>query len=294
MKPVIIIALAVVIIIAVVVGIAISMNVMEETRNANFVANLNRCDYILPNVNFMNPNSIEVSREWERCYDQTISKYGTSADKLQWGLDKQELELVRQNPHGTDDPCTDMYEMKDTSYSGIQNQIKLIERCRESELYPITDFAGCVYDAEKGWQYYVDRYYKEKTYKDWFDERFFPITIIEAVDFAESKTDEKLITVDWLTNAEYYSIKYSSPGGCNDHAEQRIDFAGCVYDAKQGGQYYVDRYDDEKTYRDWFDERFFPITIIEAVDFAESKTVKGLITTPRLTNAEYYSAEWGD
>ena len=281
------------IIIAVVVGITISMNVMEETRNANFVANLNRCDYILPNVNFMNPNSIEVSREWERCYDQTISKYGTNDDKLQWSLDKQELELSRQNPHGTNDPCTDIFKMKDT-YTGIQDQLKIIEKCMGRGNAQITDFAGCVYDAEKGWQYYVDRYYKEKTYKDWFDERFFPITIIEAVDFAESKTDEKLITVDWLTNAEYYSIKYSSPGGCNDHAEQRIDFAGCVYDAKQGGQYYVDRYDDEKTYRDWFDERFFPITIIEAVDFAESKTVKGLITTPRLTNAEYYSAECGD
>jgi len=27
------------------------------------------------------------------------------------------------------------------------------------------------------------------------------------LDFAESKTDEKLITTEWLTNAEYYSAE---------------------------------------------------------------------------------------
>ncbi len=121
MKPVIIIAIVFGIGIVV---IGLTMNGMEESRIQNFNAGLQQCDYILPYVNFMNPNSIEVSREWEVCYDKIISKYGTEDDQQQWVLDKQELELVRQNPHGTPD---DIFSMPST-YSETMNALDELYR----------------------------------------------------------------------------------------------------------------------------------------------------------------------
>mgnify|MGYP000689231814 CR=1 FL=1 len=92
---------------------------------------------------------------------------------------------------------------------------------------------------------------------------------------------------DSKEHSMYLSIISKNLG--ND--SQITDFAGCIYDAKQGGQYYIDRYDKEKTYREWFDERFSALAITEAVDFAESQNID---EAPWLTNAEYYSTECGD
>jgi hypothetical protein len=85
--------------------------------------------------------------------------------------------------------------------------LEQLQQCWDSHHEPARDFAGCIYDVEKGRQYFIDRYYEEQPYRDWFDERFFPMTIIEAVDYAESKTPKELITTEWLTNAEYYSTE---------------------------------------------------------------------------------------
>src|SRR3972149_3458426 len=84
-------------------------------------------------------------------------------------------------------------------------------------------------DPKKGAQYYLDRYNNEKSYKDWFDSNFPDYTIEEAIELAIPG-----------------SISESEP-------ESNVpDFV----DPKKGAQYYLDRYNNEKSYKDWFDSNF--------------------------------------
>ncbi len=100
-------------------------------------------------------------------------------------------------------------------------------------------------DPKQGAQYYLDRYNNEPVYKEWFDTNYPDYTIEEAIEL---------------------SIPDAFP-----EPEPPKKLAPFV-DPKQDPQYYIDRYNNEPTYKDWFDESFPDQTIYEAVGVEPPKT----------------------
>ena len=100
-------------------------------------------------------------------------------------------------------------------------------------------------DPKKGAQYYLDRYNKEPAYKKWFDSNFPDYTIEEAIELA-------------------------IPGSFSE-PEPPKNIAPFV-DPDEDPQYYIDRYNNEPTYKAWFDENFPNQTIYEAVGVEPPKT----------------------
>ncbi len=97
-------------------------------------------------------------------------------------------------------------------------------------------------DPAQGGQYYLDRYNNEPAYKDWFNTHFPDFTIEEAIELAipgffSANTSEKPI----------------------------LSFV----DTSRDPQYYIDRYNNEPSYKDWFDSNFPDYTIYEAVGVHE-------------------------
>jgi hypothetical protein len=95
-------------------------------------------------------------------------------------------------------------------------------------------------DPKKGAQYYLDRY-KEPAYKAWFDENYPGYTIQDAIELA-------------IPDA------FSEP----EPEENVPNFI----DPKKGAQYYLDRYNNEKSYKAWFDNNYPSYTIEEAIELA--------------------------
>jgi len=100
-------------------------------------------------------------------------------------------------------------------------------------------------DPKKGAQYYLDRYNDEPAYKKWFDSNFPDYTIEEAIELA-------------IPDA------FSEP-----EPEKKI---APFVDPDEDPQYYIDRYNNESTYKAWFDENFPDQTIYEAVGVEAPKT----------------------
>ena len=100
-------------------------------------------------------------------------------------------------------------------------------------------------DPKKGVQYYLDRYNDEPAYKKWFDSNFPDYTIDEAIELA-------------IPDA------FSEP-----EPEKKI---APFVDPDEDPQYYIDRYNNEPTYKKWFDENFPDQTIYEAVGVEVPKT----------------------
>jgi len=104
-----------------------------------------------------------------------------------------------------------------------------------AEPEPISKIASFV-DLNKDPQYYVDRYNNESTYKEWFDTNYPGITIQEAVGLSDILEEVLIIT--------------NIPG---------------FPDPEKEPQYYVDRYNNESTYKEWFDSNFPGQSIYEVV-----------------------------
>jgi len=139
-------------------------------------------------------------------------------------------------------------------------------------------------DPQKDPQSYVDRYNKEVSYKEWFDENYPDYTIYEAVGLAKP-TKEKVPA--WIkNNAEWWS-----EGQIDDRTfvsgiqflitEKIIDIPDLpeqesekprpsFVDPQKDPQSYVDRYNKEVSYKEWFDENYPDYTIEEAVGMPES------------------------
>ena len=109
---------------------------------------------------------------------------------------------------------------------------------------PVTNVPDFV-DPKQGAQYYLDRYNDEPAYKEWFDTNYPDYTIQEAIELA-------------IPNAfpEPPPVKELAP----------------FVDPNQDPQYYIDRYNNEPTYKDWFNENFPEKTIYEAVGVEPPKT----------------------
>ena len=91
-------------------------------------------------------------------------------------------------------------------------------------------------EVDKGAQYYLDRYKNEVAYKAWFDSNFPDYTIQEAIELA-------------------------IPDAFSDEEKPILPFV----DPTQDPQYYIDRYNNEASYKAWFDSNFPDYTIEEAV-----------------------------
>ena len=157
-------------------------------------------------------------------------------------------------------------------------------------------------DPKQGAQYYLDRYNDEPVYKEWFDTNYPDYTIKEAIELAipdafakPEPTSNVPNFVDPKQGAQYYldryndepvykewfdtnypdytikeAIKLAIPDAFPepDPSKQLAPFV----DPKQDPQYYIDRYNNEPTYKDWFDENFPDQSIYEAVGVDPPKT----------------------
>ncbi|HEY7368118.1 MAG TPA: CFI-box-CTERM domain-containing protein [Nitrosopumilaceae archaeon] len=115
----------------------------------------------------------------------------------------------------------------------------------EPEPEPTTKIPDFI-DPKKGAQYYLDRYNNEPAYKKWFDTNYPDYTIQEAIELA-------------------------IPGSFSeDSAKPILPFV----DPKKDPQYYIDRYNNEPSYKSWFDENFPDYTIFEAVGVEEPEEIE--------------------
>ncbi|MDC8438062.1 MAG: fibronectin type III domain-containing protein, partial [Candidatus Nitrosotenuis sp.] len=100
-------------------------------------------------------------------------------------------------------------------------------------------------DPKKDPMHYVNRYNNEPVYKDWFDRNFPEMTIYEAVG---------------LPNPEDEVPDFEPP----PPESIKTRFASFV-DPKQDPMHYVNRYNSEIPYKNWFDATFPGESIYEAV-----------------------------
>ena len=88
----------------------------------------------------------------------------------------------------------------------IEQKIMNIPNLQKFEPEPILHFI----DVEKGTQHYIDRYYHDDVYRDWFDSNFPEYTIEEAVGLPSDpvipdwiKNNAKLWTEDMITDSDF-------------------------------------------------------------------------------------------
>ena len=164
----------------------------------------------------------------------------------------------------------------------------------EDKIEPISKIASFV-DPKKDPQHYVDRYNNEQRYQEWFDTNHPDRTIYEAVGLEdpESKTDPKLEEpkapvskiasfVDPSKDPQYYVDRYNNEQRYKDWFDTNFPEYSSIYkaagleepdskktmpfvDPKLDPQYYVDRYNTESSYREWFDASYPDYSIYEAV-----------------------------
>ncbi len=100
-------------------------------------------------------------------------------------------------------------------------------------------------DPAKDPQYYIDRYDNEVAYKTWFDSNYPNLTIEEAVGI----TKEPVLEV----------TKTSIPG---------------FPDPTKDPQHYIDRYNNEPAYKEWFDRNFPNQSIYDVVGISDPQEIQ--------------------
>ncbi|HEU03928.1 MAG TPA: hypothetical protein ENH95_02235 [Nitrosopumilus sp.] len=101
-------------------------------------------------------------------------------------------------------------------------------------------------DPSKNPQHYLDRYYNEPIYKEWFDKNFPGLTIEKAVGFEFVSSFTETIEAN-LENDESILASFVDPS--------------------KDPQHYLDRYYNEPIYKEWFDKNYPELTIEKAVVF---------------------------
>ncbi len=97
---------------------------------------------------------------------------------------------------------------------------------------------GHFFDSKKGVKYYLDRYNKEHIFKDWFDTTFPNYTIKEALELAIPCTFPK---------------------------EQPQPNALDTFDLNKDLQNYIDIYNNDSMYKEWFDRKYPGQSIYEII-----------------------------
>jgi len=167
------------------------------------------------------------------------------------------------------------------------------------EPQPVSNIPDFV-DPKQGAQYYLDRYNDEPVYKEWFDTNYPDYTIEQAIELAipdafPEPTSNTPNFVDPKQGAQYYLDRYNNEPAYKDWFDtnypdytikEAIELAipdafpepeppkkiAPFVDPLQDPQYYIDRYNNEPTYKDWFDENFPDQTIYDAVGVEPPKT----------------------
>jgi len=138
---------------------------------------------------------------------------------------------------------------------------KASSKTTESEPEPISKIASFV-DPTKDPQHYIDRYNNELAYKEWFDSNYPDITIDEAVGL------DKII----------------------EEPKHIVDISEFI-DPNVDSQYYIDRYNNELAYKEWFDSNYPEFTIYEAVglipvESTQDDSLDSIIIEPPLPTQE--------
>jgi hypothetical protein len=138
---------------------------------------------------------------------------------------------------------------------------KASSKTTESEPEPISKIASFV-DPTKDPQHYIDRYNNELAYKEWFDSNYPDITIDEAVGLDNIIEEPKHI----------------------------VDISEFI-DPNVDSQYYIDRYNNELAYKEWFDSNYSEFTIYEAVglipvESTQDDSVDSIIIEPPIPTQE--------
>ena len=110
-------------------------------------------------------------------------------------------------------------------------------------------------EVDKDPQYYIDRYNNEVAYKSWFDTNYPNLTIEEAVGLAQPEQE---------------IVKNTIPG---------------FPDPAKSSQYYLDRYNTEPAYQEWFDRNFPNQSIYEVIGI-ESPQVAEQNPIPTIENED--------
>ena len=98
------------------------------------------------------------------------------------------------------------------------------------------------FDSKKGGKYYLDRYNKEQIFKDWFDITFPNHTIKETLELAIPCTFSK---------------------------EQSQSNALDTFDPNKDLQNYIDIYNNDTMYKEWFDRKYPGQSIYEIIGMLE-------------------------
>jgi hypothetical protein len=153
-----------------------------------------------------------------------------------------------------------VFNLQDLSqYPVITTNSQTIES--EPEPGPISKIASFV-DSTKDPQHYIDRYNNELAYKEWFDSNYPDITIEEAVGLTKIIEEPKqIVKISQFINPDVDS------------------------------QYYIDRYNNELAYKEWFDSNYPNLTIYDAVgitqvESTEDQLMDSIINEPPISTQE--------
>jgi len=138
-------------------------------------------------------------------------------------------------------------------------------------------------DPEKDLQHYLDRYNNEPNYADWFDRNFPGMTMEEVLVKQKSTSSTKVPGFpDPEKDLQHYLDRYNNEPNYADWFDR--NFPGMTMeevlvkqkstsstkvpgfpDPEKDLQHYLDRYNNEPNYADWFDRNFPGMTMEEAV-----------------------------
>jgi len=172
-----------------------------------------------------------------------------------------------------------VYAINSAGTSEPSNAASLIIQSSEPEPDPEPQEkkAPSFIDTSKDAQYYIDRYNNQPDYKDWFDTNYPDYTFDEAIALAypEPEPDPEPIP---------------DPEPEPKPKKQQKPILPFV-DQTKDPQYYIDRYNNEETYMEWFDSTFPDYTIEEAVGLVveepvESKPILDFVDTSK--DPQYY------
>ncbi len=197
-----------------------------------------------------------------------------------------------------------VYAINSAGTGDPSNPVSLIIQSDEPDPEPQEKKAPSFIDTSKDAQYYIDRYNNEPAYKDWFATNYPDYTFDEAIALAypepepdpepvpdpepepKPKKDQKPILpfVDQTKDPQYYIDRYNSEETYMEWFDSTFpdytieEAVGLVVeeppeskpildfvDETKDPQFYIDRYNSEPAYKDWFDKNFPDYTIEEAV-----------------------------
>ena len=106
--------------------------------------------------------------------------------------------------------------------------------------------------TKKSAQYYLDKYDNEPYFKELFDTKFPDYTIEDAVGLVIPKKSSTL---------------------------ESQSFEADVFDPNKELQHYIDMYNNDSTYKQWFDKKFPGQTIYEIIGMPEPKETENKLET---------------